>query len=96
MASPEDYTRAEALIDSRLGELDQREAKGKPDKTGEVPEEGPAGEAGEGQQRGHDPRIRPLQTLLLAVKREAALTAHHREVEEPLAEQTDQLDKIQS
>jgi small-conductance mechanosensitive channel len=97
LASPKDYAKAQALIESRLAKLDQHETKGKPDKTRDTQEEGPADEPGEDQQSGQASGIVPfLQELLLAVKQGAVLVARQQDVGDSLADEKDQLDKLQS
>jgi len=97
LASPKDYAKAQALIESRLAKLDQQETKGKLDKTRDTQEEGPADEPGEDQQSGQASGIVPsLQELLLAVKQGAVLVARQQDVGDSLADEKDQLDKLQS
>ncbi len=88
LATQDDFSRAVELTDARIAELS--EAQGGENQVETANAEPDAEVADEGE----DPRIAPLRALRLALQRGAALAARAGELDDALAVEQQQLDKI--
>lgn len=86
ITTPEEFARGQQLIEARLASLNERK----------IDEGAAASESADAQAPAEDPRIAPLKALLLAAKQGAALAARGRDIEQSLADQKAELERIET
>ena len=92
LTTPEDHARAIELIEARIAVLSEARQDGRTDERRDGA--GEAADALRGEEQ--DPRIAPLQAMLLAVQHGAALAARDRELDDALTDHNTQIEAIET